>query len=319
MNETEPVRQLAVAGKRRIAQDVVELVLRTDGGRRLETWDPGAHITLHLPGGLERQYSLCGPDREAGTWTIAVHRAPGSRGGSRYIHDALAEGDAVPVSGPRNNFPLEQHDRYVFIAGGIGITPVLPMIRELRGRPGADFAFLYCGRTRPLMAYRDEIRSWRDPRAVLHADDEDGGPADLGAFLSGRGGAAVYCCGPEALMSAVEAKAPRPSDVRTERFSAAGATAGTAADAAFDVIVSGSGERIRVAGDESILDALERAGFEVPFSCREGICGTCETTVVSGVPDHRDSVLTAGEQAGGSLITPCVSRSRTPELELDLS
>jgi ferredoxin len=166
------------------------------------------------------------------------------------------------------------------------------------------------------MAYRDEISSWSDERVVLHADDERGGPPDLSAFLAEHARATIYCCGPEALINAVQNKAPESATIRIERFSA-GKT-DTADDTEFDVVVSGSGERIRVGGHESILDALTREGFEVPSSCREGICGTCETAVVCGVPDHRDSVLSEDERAEGSLIMPCVSRSHTPEIELDL-
>jgi ferredoxin-NADP reductase len=258
---------------------------------------------------------LCG-DPDAGTWTIAVHRAPGSRGGSRRIHDQLAPGDTVPVSGPRNTFPLEHHEQYVFVAGGIGVTPILAMVRELRKRPDTDLTFLYCGRTRSLMAYHDQIASWSDPRVVLHADDECGGPPDLSSFLADHAGSAVYCCGPEALISAVENKAPESSIIRLERFSTA--KIDTSNDTEFDVVVSGSGARVRVAKHESILDALAREGFQVPSSCREGICGTCETAVVSGVPDHRDSVLTEDERAQGTLIMPCISRAQTPEIELDL-
>lgn len=316
MQATETQRELVISEKNVVAGDVVELVLSEQDGSKLESWEPGAHITVHLPGGLERQYSLCGADRDAGTWTIAIHRAPESRGGSRHIHDELTVGDMVMVSGPRNNFPLVPHEQYVFIAGGIGVTPILSMVREARAKPDVDFVLLYCGRTRSLMAYRDEIASWSDPRVILHADDENGGPPDLGALLNDHRTAAIYCCGPEALINAVENKSPDPSLVRTERFTATAVD--TSNDTEFDVVISGSGERVRVRKDESILDALSHSGFEVPSSCREGICGTCETAVVAGVPDHRDSILSEQERASGEVMMPCVSRSRTPEIELDL-
>jgi ferredoxin-NADP reductase len=316
MRETDTRRQLTVAAKTLVAQDVAELLLTATDGTRLESWEPGAHITLYLPDGQERQYSLCGADRDSGTWTIAVHRAPDSRGGSRYVHGTLAPGDRVTGGRLRNNFPLGSHQRYVLIAGGIGITPILAMARELRRQPGVDFTLLYCGRTRALMAYRDEIATWADPRITLHADDEHGGPPDLTDFLAAQAGAAIYCCGPEALLAAVEKRAPEACAVRSERFSAA--PADTTGDTDFDVVISGSGERVRVGRDESILSALARDGFDVPSSCREGVCGTCETAVVSGVPDHRDSVLNDSERAAGQVIMPCVSRARTPEIELDL-
>jgi ferredoxin-NADP reductase len=316
MQTTQTHRQLTVTEKNVVADDVVELVLSEPDGGRLASWEPGAHITVHLPGGLERQYSLCGADRDSGTWTIAIHRAPDSRGGSSHIHDDLTIGDLVTVSGPRNNFPLLPYERYVFVAGGIGITPILTMVRDVRIRPDADFVLLYCCRTRSLMAYREEIASWSDSRVILHTDDENGGPPDLGALLNDHGAAAIYCCGPEALINAVENKSPDPSLVRTERFTAA--PMDTSNDTEFDVVISGSGERVRVGKEKSILDALADAGFEVPSSCREGICGTCETAVVAGIPDHRDSILSMEERAAGEVMMPCISRSRTPEIELDL-
>ncbi|MET7992139.1 PDR/VanB family oxidoreductase [Amycolatopsis sp. NPDC005232] len=308
-------RELVVSARNPVADDVVELVLASADGLALPAWEPGAHVTLSLPEGLLREYSLCGPDTSDGTWTIAVHRAPDSRGGSRFVHDHLTVGTNVTVSGPANNFPLAADERQVLVAGGIGITPILTMARAIRAR-GATVTMLYCGRSRSLMAYRDEIAAWGEPGVVLHADDERGGPPDLSAFLDEHAGATVYCCGPEPLIAAVEKKAPAGSPVQVERFR--GVAADTSEDEEFDVVVSGADQRVRVHVGESILDALARAGFDVPSSCREGICGTCETAVVRGVPDHRDTVLGEEERADGELIMPCVSRSRTPEIELDL-
>ena len=308
-------RTLRVQRMAWLADGVVEVVLADPSGAPLPDWQPGAHVVLRLADELSRQYSLCGDPAERGSWTIAVHRVPASRGGSSHVHDRLRVGSLLPVEGPVNNFPLVKADRYLMLAGGIGITPILAMTRSLR-ESGADFELVYCGRRASLMAYRDEIAGWGDDRVTLHADDEDGGPLDLRALLEARPGALVYCCGPEGMIAAVEEAAPDPSLVRVERFRAAPAAQDPGE--AFDVLIAGSGERIRVEPGESVLAALDRAGHRVPFSCREGICGTCETKVVCGEPDHRDSVLTPEERAENGSMMICVSRSRTPELVLDL-
>jgi ferredoxin-NADP reductase len=311
------VRSLQVAKKTKIADDIVELVLVDPAGTDLPSWEPGAHVVLNLPGGLRRQYSLCGTDPTSGRWTIAVHRSPGSRGGSTFVHDGLEPGSVVEVDGPINNFPLEQRDRMVFIAGGIGVTPIIAMIRALRSDPNADFEFLYCGRQTSLMAYRDEIEAWQDPRVRIHSDRDAGGPPDLSAVLARREDALVYCCGPEPMIEAVENLAADRSLVRVERFRAADDE--HAVNAAFDVVIADSGERYRVEAEDSILETLERAGYDLPNDCREGICGTCETVVVKGTPEHRDSVLTEDERAENTVMMICCSRSAGDELVLELA
>jgi ferredoxin-NADP reductase len=309
-------RMLRVQRMAWLADDVVEVVLQDPSGASLPAWQPGAHVVLRLADGLSRQYSLCGDPAQNHSWTIAVHRAPASRGGSSHVHDRLRVGSLLPVEGPVNNFPLVEAGRYLMLAGGIGITPILAMTRSLR-ESGADFELVYCARRASLMAYRDEVAGWHDDRVTLHADDEDGGPLDLKALLAARPGALVYCCGPEGMITAVEDAAPDPALVRVERFRAATPPEEPPGEA-FDVLVDGTDERIRVEPGESILTALDRAGFDVPSSCREGICGTCETKVVRGEPDHRDSVLTPDERAENGSMMICVSRSLSPELVLDL-
>jgi tetrachlorobenzoquinone reductase len=313
---SEQPRTLRVDRMARLADDVIEVLLADPAGGPLPPWEPGAHVVLRLADGLSRQYSLCGDPADRGTWTVAVHRAPGSRGGSRHVHDQLRVGSLLAVEGPVNNFPLEAADRYLLVAGGIGITPILAMARHLR-QAGADFRLVYCGRTAAVMAYAGEVSGWDDGRVTLHADDEQGGPLDLGALLAGHPGSLVYCCGPDGMLGAVERLAPDPARVRIERFRAA-PVADTAADDAFDVVLARSGGRVRVEPGESILDVLERAGHDVPSSCREGICGTCETKLLRGEPDHRDSVLTPLERAENGSMMICVSRAAGPELELDL-
>ncbi|MEU8949375.1 PDR/VanB family oxidoreductase [Streptomyces sp. NPDC048489] len=310
-------RQVRVDGRRRLADDVVELRLTGAGGERLPAWEPGAHVVLGLPAGLNRQYSLCGADREDGFWTIAVHRSPTSRGGSAYVHDELPVGSVIPVEGPYNNFPLVHADRYLFLAGGIGITPILSMVRQVRAAGVADFEFVYCGRRRSLMACHDEIVSWADSRVTLHADDEHEGLLNLPALLGRHRESTVYCCGPEGMTRAVEDLALDPSLVRVERFQGSQRTPATD-DTGFDVVISDSGHRVRVGPDQSILEALESEGYDLDFDCRDGICGTCETRVVKGLPEHRDDVLSAAEHAQNTVMMICVSRALSEELILEL-
>jgi ferredoxin-NADP reductase len=315
---SERVATLRVERMTRLADDVVEVQLVDPTGAPLPDWEPGAHVVLRLAEGVNRQYSLCGAADQRHSWTIAVHRSPTSRGGSSYVHDHLRVGSSLPVEGPYNNFPLGEADRYLLLAGGIGITPILAMTRRLRAS-GHAFHLVYCGRSRSVMAYLDEISAWSDDRVTLHADDEQGGPLNLGALLRQHPGALVYCCGPEAMITAVEEQAPDPELVRVERFRAAPQPErASAEDGAFDVVLAGSGQRLRVDTGQTILDVLHRAGHDVPSSCREGICGTCETKVIDGVPDHRDSVLTAAERAEGCSMMICVSRAKSAEIVLDL-
>ena len=194
---SERIRTLRVERLTRLADDVIEVMLVDPTGSPLPAWQPGAHVVLRLADGLHRQYSLCGDTGTHGSWTVAVHRSPASRGGSSHVHDRLRVDQTLLVDGPYNNFPLVEADRYLLLAGGIGITPILTMARRLRALNVADFELVYCGRSRSVMAYRNEIAGWADGRVTLHADDESGGPLDLAALLAQRPEAVVYCCGPE--------------------------------------------------------------------------------------------------------------------------
>ncbi len=310
-------RTLRVERMTRLADDVVEVRLVDPTGAPLPGWAPGAHVALDLPTGIGRQYSLCG-EPDDGWWTIAVHRSPTSRGGSAFVHDGLRIGALLPVTGPRNDFPIEPGPRHLLIAGGIGITPISTMARALAATD-AEWSLLYCGRTRAALAYLPELTALAGDRLRVHVDDEAGAPADLRAVLAEHAGAVVHCCGPEGMLSAVEALAPDPALVHVERFRAPEAPAPTpGSDLPFDVVCAGSGARVRVAEGETVLAALGRCGVAVPTSCGEGICGTCETKVLSGEPDHRDFVLSDAERAAGGSMFVCVSRSRSAELVLDL-
>lgn len=297
-----------------LAEGVVALDFADPVGAELPAWAPGAHVTLHLGNGLSREYSLCGDPGDRARYTVCVQRDAASRGGSSYVHDRLRTGETVDVGGPRNNFALEDAPCYVLIAGGIGVTPLAPMARELAGR-GADWAMLYCGRSRGRMAFAAELGEHAS--VTVHADDEAGGPANLAGFLAAAPpGALVYCCGPEPLLGAVRTLVPEACRLRVERFRAPAAAAGPAPQAAFDVVCSAG--RFAVRPGTSILRTLLGAGLDVPFSCEEGICGSCETGVVSGRPDHRDFLLSDQEKAAGQTMMLCVSRCHTPELVLDL-
>ncbi|WP_308036648.1 PDR/VanB family oxidoreductase [Actinoplanes sp. DH11] len=310
-------RTLRVTGRRPVADGVVALTLADPAGARLPDWTPGAHLDLVLPGGLVRQYSLCGDRWDPYTYRIAVLREPGGRGGSAYVHDVLEVGETVGLGGPRNNFPLVPARRYLFVAGGIGITPLLPMIHQA-DLLGADWRLLYGGRSEASLAFRDDLAGYGD-RVLIRPQDRYG-LLDLPAFVAGHApGTRVYCCGPAPLLAAAEracAGLP-PHTLRTERFVAAGD--GTAArGTAFEVELARTGKVLTVPAHSSVLDVVTAAGAEVLSSCRQGVCGTCEATVLAGEPEHRDSVLDDAERAAATCMFVCVSRSRTDRLVLDL-
>ncbi|WP_031480846.1 PDR/VanB family oxidoreductase [Streptomyces bicolor] len=303
-----------VVDRREFAADgVLALTLRHPLGEELPAWEPGAHIDVVLGPELERQYSLCGDPADRDVWRIAVLREPDGRGGSAHVHEQLGRGDKVRVRGPRNHFRLESAARYRFIAGGIGITPILPMLAAAEAA-GAEWTLLYGGRTRQSMAFTGELASYGD--RVTVAPQDECGLLDLGAVLDDvPAGTLVYCCGPGPLLDAVEERCPG-GVLHMERFQAKEQQAGENTE--FEVELARSGHTLTVPADVSVLDAVRAAGVEVLFSCTEGTCGTCETDVLDGTPDHRDSVLTAEEQESGETMMICVSRCRGKRLVLDL-
>ncbi|KMO83175.1 oxidoreductase [Mycolicibacterium chubuense] len=313
---------LSVLRRRVVArdQDVVELTLTAAGGGSLPRWYPGAHLDLHLPSGLVRQYSLCGDPSDADVYRIAVRRIPAGGGGSVEVHDALTEGAVVHTHGPRNAFPLtvpghgSPTRRFRFIAGGIGITPVLPMLRAAR-RLGVDWSMIYSGRSRDSLPYLDEVAA-HGSAVQIRTDDEFGLPSAATLLGDCPSDTAVYACGPAPMLSAVRAALVERDDVELhfERFAAPPVVDGRA----FEVTVASTGAPVAVAADETLLAALRRAGVPAPYSCRQGFCGTCRIRVLDGAVEHRDTLLTDPERAAGQMLT-CVSRAAgTSRLTLDL-
>ena len=303
-----------VVGSREFAADgVLALTLRHPLGEDLPAWEPGAHVDVVLGPELERQYSLCGDPADRSVWRIAVLREPQGRGGSAHVHEQLGQGDKVKVRGPRNHFRLESAPRYRFVAGGIGITPILPMLAAAEAA-GAEWSLLYGGRTRDSLAFTEELAKYGD--RVTVAPQDETGLLDLASVLDGLPeGTLVYCCGPGPLLDAVEALCPADR-LRVERFSPKARQEGENSE--FEVELAQSGRTVTVAPDVSVLDAVRAAGVEVLFSCTEGTCGTCETDVLEGTPEHRDSVLTEEERESGETMMICVSRCRGRRLVLDL-
>lgn len=314
--------ELQVVEKSALADGVVGLRLADPAGRRLPDWAPGAHIDLILSTAdgatLTRQYSLCGDRWDPYAYDVAVLREPAGRGGSAHVHDQLAEGDLVGVGGPRNNFALAPADHYLFIAGGIGITPILAMI-DAAERMGTSWSLLYGGRTRSSMAYVDQLADRHSERVRVRPQDEHG-LLDLKRTLDAvPEGTKVYCCGPGPLLDAlaeITRDWPRGT-VRTERFVAKELDV-PVRSAPFELELARSHRTITVEQEESILEALDKAGLRVLSSCREGTCGTCETTVIDGIPDHRDSLLGDDERSRSDCMFVCVSRSVSDRLVLDL-
>ncbi len=306
-----------MAAKDVVAHGVVSLTLTDVDGADLPTWEPGAHIDLVLDDDTIRQYSLCGDPADRDHFRVAVLREPNGRGGSATVHDTLKVGDILDVKGPRNHFPLVEHSSYMFVAGGIGITPMMTMLRAVDAR-GADWTLLYGGRTRSGMAFADALDEQFPGRVALRPQDEYGLLDLAGALDALAPGTLVYCCGPEPLLLALEGLCHEKNiELHLERF-APKVIETDGADTAFEVVLEQSGKTITVGASESTLDALLREGVDIDFSCREGTCGTCESGVLDGIPDHRDSVLTEDEQAENDCMMVCVSRSCSKKLVLDL-
>ncbi|MBD0417428.1 oxidoreductase [Tianweitania sp. Rool2] len=316
-------RLLSIVRSRFETPNIVVLELSGDGGEALPAWTPGAHIDLVLPSGKSRQYSLCGNPSDRSRYCIAVLRETMGRGGSLEIHEIARKDMVLTVRGPRNHFELVEAKAYLFIAGGIGITPMLPMIRAAEAA-GAPWRLVYGGRSKATMGFFNEILERQGGAVTLLPEDEAGRP-DLDALLATVGsGEVVYGCGPGGMLTALEEASVRrglSNVLHIERFGAAEnmpPPADLVGDSAFEVELRTSGITLQVPPDRSLGDTLLDAGIPVPFSCQEGYCGSCETRVLEGVPDHRDTILTDEEKAEGTLMMVCCGRSKTPRLVLDL-
>lgn len=303
------------------AHDILEIELRHPHGAPLPVFAAGAHIDVHLPGGLVRQYSLCSDPVERDRYLLGVQRAPASRGGSASFHDRVKPGDRLRISAPRNLFALTAAPHSVLLAGGIGITPLLSMAAALH-RMDASFELHYCAREARRLAFQERLHAvpWA-ARVRYHIDETADAPFDPVSILGAAGaGSHLYTCGPAGFMAAV-VDAARTSNwndsrVHLEHFGAPPVQ--TQANRSFVMRLAVTGISIHVGAEESALQALERSGIDVPFSCEQGVCGTCLTRVIDGRPDHRDSFLNDAERARNDCFTPCCSRSCLRELVLDL-
>ncbi|TFB77411.1 2Fe-2S iron-sulfur cluster binding domain-containing protein [Cryobacterium glaciale] len=305
-------RTMVVASATGLADGIVGIRLELPDWGVLPVWPPGSHITLHLPSGLQKQYSLCGDPANRNQYDVAVLRTADSAGGSSWIHENLVPGMSLSVSGPMNHFELEPAADYLFIAGGIGITPIKAMIQSLPA--GRAWKLVYAGRSRQTMAFVAELEAQYPQRMIVHASDENLRGLDLDVIL-GPSTAQIYCCGPESLLNAVAARVPA-ARLHLERFVPLERMARPAAP--IQVACRKSHLEFTVAAEESLLDALESHGVPILGSCRKGICGTCEVRVAEGRPEHLDSVLDDTEKDALGVMYPCVSRSLTPALVLNI-
>ncbi len=312
-------RDLVVAARTDLAEDVVAVDLVAHNGRDLPSWTPGSHIDLILATGMERQYSLCGDPDARSTWRVAVLREDAGRGGSVRVHDAVEVGQRLRVRGPRNHFAFEPASgiRYRLVAGGIGITPILDMARAADAA-GADWTLDYAGRSRRTMAFVTDLIDRFGERVRVHAAD-DGPRLDVSVLAAGLDPSdEVYACGPARLIQALEENVPA-AQLHVERFEAKEFGAPVWADS-FEVELAMSGDVVTVTPEQSILEAIEEQSPDTLAlsSCRRGTCGTCEVAVLEGEVEHRDSVLTPLEREGDTVMMICVSRAACPRLVLDL-
>lgn len=316
--------EMKVTALRIEAEGIVGVDLRPTDGAPLPPFEPGAHVDVHLPDGMTRQYSLCNEAWDRSRYCLGIGRSATSRGGSAYVHERLRLGDTLMIGKPRALFGLSPvAKRHRFIAGGIGITPILAMIRWCV-RHELPWELHYCVRSRAHAGWMDELRSFGGPVHV-YADDENAGslPHDVGAMMRDVfPDEHLYCCGPAGLMDAVAAQgvhaALSPERLHFERFAAPAQSEEVAENGSFSVVLARQGLRCVVESDESILECLERHGVRAAHSCREGLCRSCEVALLSGEADHRDYVLDDDEQKANRSLMICVSRARSSELVIDL-
>jgi vanillate O-demethylase ferredoxin subunit len=316
---TDKLLDLVVETRTNEPGDILSVELVDPEGKSLPSFDAGAHIDVHIGGGLVRQYSICSAPSERYRYRLGILRASQSRGGSSWLHAALKPGSRLRVSAPRNAFRLREGSAFsMLVGGGIGITPLISMAHRLH-ELGSPFELHYCVRSRTQAAFIDELSSCGFKSAVkFHYDDGDAGQRFSPAVFSQRPEADLYLCGPTGFMEWVGSSAVgeglTPDRIHSERFSAAPLASGRS----FTVKAARSGVTVKVNDAQTIAEALDAVGISIPMSCEQGICGTCLTRVIDGVPDHRDLYQTDAEKAGNTHITPCCSRAVSDVITLDI-
>lgn len=319
-----PTLKALVHTMRHEADGIVSIEFRpASAGVAFPPFEAGSHIDLHLPNGLVRSYSLCNPASDRGRYVVGVLNDRKSRGGSRYVHQQLRVAQLIDISAPRNNFQLQEDaPRSVLVSGGIGVTPIFCMLQRLvaLGRP---VDMVYCARTRSEAAFIDAIEGFGDKVSVSwHFNDEQGAPPNLAQLLAGRGADShYYCCGPTPMLDAFEQTCEQLgyTHAHIERFAAVAVDA-SAPSRGFEVVCEKSGKSVEVPAGKSVLDALIDAGLNPDHSCKEGVCGACETAVLDfdGELDHHDGILTKIERQSGKVMMICVSRCTGKKLVLDI-
>ena len=299
------------------APDILSYELRPLEGGELPPFTAGAHIDITLPSGLVRSYSLVNPQSERHRYVIAVQKDRASRGGSKWLHENFRAGDIVTANGPRNNFALDETaEKSIFIAGGIGITPILSMIERLSVL-GRDWQLVYCSRKRDSTAFLESLE--KKPQVRFNFDEEPGGKMlDIAALVKAApANAHLYCCGPLPMLEAFEqaTKDLERKRIHVEYFTA---KEPPAVEGGFRVVLAKSSRELMVPPGKTILYTLRDTGIDIPYSCTEGVCGTCETKVLEGIPDHRDLILTEEERASNKTMMVCCSGSKSAKLVLDL-
>lgn len=311
------LRPLRITAKEPLADDIWQFVLVAPDGSDLPAFDAGAHIAVETPSGKRRQYSLCNNPAEVHRYVLGVKAERPGRGGSASLVDGTSQGDEILVSDPDNGFPLVDAPEYIFVAGGIGITPIVSMIRHLEAQGRTNYRLIYCTRAPEVTAFLNELSSpGLADRVIIHHDGGDPDRAfDFWDTFEKPSKALVYCCGPTSLMEEVRAVTGHwpQSAIYFEDF-ATDVEAVRPDDRAFIVRHAETGEVVEIPEDQTILDTLRATGHHVPSSCESGTCGTCKTVLVSGEADHRDMVLTDQERKGHIMI--CVSRALSGELVL---
>lgn len=320
------IRHLEVESMSQVARDTLLLRLRSPQGSALPKWTPGAHIDIECgDAGLARQYSLCGDPDDRGAWEVAVLKDPASRGGSSWLHASVKPGTLLRVRGPRNHFRMDEGHtgRYVFVAGGIGITPIMAMAARAR-ELGRDYEFHYCCRNREWLAFGDALQVMHGERLHLHLTEEGSRLAlpELAARLAGQD-VQIYACGPERMLDALQAVVPAAglpeTALHVEHFSNERPTLDPSRELPFEVELRNSGLTLTVPNDRSLLETLRASNVDVQSDCEEGLCGVCQVEVVSGDIDHRDSILSPTERRENQRMMTCCSRARAGgKLVLDL-